>query len=97
MANMVEQTWWTRYPMPQEVTYAGGQEFKLFRKRRIQIKGETCNRPICWGRKCNMLGSVQQLPHHPESNTKAISLGRNMILNIKHEADWQLVCEQKLA
>ncbi len=28
VANMVEQTWLTRYPMPEEITFDGGPEFK---------------------------------------------------------------------
>jgi hypothetical protein len=38
VANMVEQTWLTRYPMPEEITFDGGPEFKKLIEEEYNLK-----------------------------------------------------------
>jgi len=45
VANMVEQTWLTRYPMPEEITFDGGPEFKAEFKKLIEEEYQIKARP----------------------------------------------------
>jgi len=45
VANMVEQTWLTRYPMPEEITFDGGPEFKAEFKKLIEDEYHIKARP----------------------------------------------------
>ena len=45
VANMVEQTWLTRYPLPEEITFDGGPEFKAEFKKLIEEEYNLKARP----------------------------------------------------
>jgi len=45
VANMVEQTWLTRYPMPEEITFDGGPEFKAEFKKLVEEEYQLKARP----------------------------------------------------
>lgn len=135
VANMVEQTWLTRYPMPEEITFDGGPEFKAEFKKLVEEEYQIKARPssvrnpqsnaiiervhgtignmmrtidmsnisntdddpfagvvsaICWAVRSTYHTTLKATPGQ-------LVFGRDMIFNIKHEADWQLIREQKLA
>ena len=135
VANMVEQTWLTRYPMPEEITFDGGPEFKAEFKKLVEEEYQIKARPssvrnpqsnaiiervhgtignmmrtidmsnisntdddpfagvvsaICWAVRSTYHTTLKATPGQ-------LVFGRDMIFNIKYEADWQLIREQKLA
>jgi hypothetical protein len=126
---MVEQTWLTRYTMPEEITFDGGPEFKAEFKKLVEEEYQIKARPSSvrnpqsnaiiervHGTIGNMMrtidmSNISKTDDEPfagwavrstyHTTLKAtpgqLVFGRDMIFNIKHEANWQLIREQKLA
>ena len=135
VANMVEQTWLTRYPMPEEITFDGGPEFKAEFKKLVEEEYQLKARPssvrnpqsnaiiervhgtignmirtidmshiddddedpfagvvsaVCWAIRSTYHTTLKATPGQ-------LVFGRDMIFNIEHQADWQLIREKKLA
>jgi transposase InsO family protein len=131
IASLVEQTWLTRYPWPNQVTFDRGKEFmrefaRIVKKRlRHKIKPTTTRNPqansiierihqtiqniIC----SFQIGQIEIDKQDPwngvlaaimfatratsDSNTISAQLvfGRDAILNIKFDANWELIRERK--
>ena len=134
VANMVEQTWLTRYPMPEEITFDGGPEFKAEFRKLIEEEYHLKARPssvrnpqsnaiiervhgtignmmqtidmthitddredpfagvvsaVCWAVRSTYHTTLKATPGQ-------LVFGRDMIFNIEHQADWQLIREKKL-
>ena len=135
IANLVETTWLSRYPIPIEIMYDQGKEFigHEFRKSLIEIEYGITAKPSTLGNPVSnvimerihqVLGNLERTfniqqtyvdKNYPwmgilaeaafvifstTNRQKGYSLGqlifgRDMILPIKHRADWELIRQQK--
>jgi len=135
IANLVEQTWLTRYPWPMELTYDRGTEFMgefakmiendygIIRKgttvrnpqansilervhqtlgniiRTFELHDSTMTSESPWDGILSATMFALRATYHTTLQTTPMQLvfGRDAMLNIKFQADWQLIRQLKQA
>ena len=100
--DIVELTWLTRYPLPNQVIVARGNELLAEFKTMIQANHCIAVKPIlddenlCDGILASTIFALHSTVHTKTQHTPAqLVFGQNSRLNTRHKTNWQIIKKRK--